>query len=343
MAYFPQDQMTATVAMTRISGSTANAWWYNPQTGGATLIGSYATSGSQAFTPPDANDWVLVLDDASQNYGMPGAASGLVASGTLASSVNPALPGEAVVFTCTLSPVPPETATPAGTVQFTVDGANAGGPITLSDGTAAYTTASLAHGTHTVVAEYSGDSSFLASNDALSPVQVIDTPPVAGPVAIQREPASEAQVSISAVLTNCTDADGDPITFVGVSGTSANGGAVVAYDGWIIYAPPQGFTGSDTFTYTISDGYVSVDGTVTVNIHVDSGSSANLSISVLGNGPYLILGNGIPGLTYRMEFADNAQGTNWQDLGAVTANSFGVFQFIDTSGTPQRFYRSAYP
>ncbi len=343
IAYVPQDQMTFTVAMNQISGSTANAWWYNPQTGAATLIGSYGTSGSKTFTPPDNYDWVLVLDDASQNYGAPGAAPGLPTSCSLTSSVNPALPGQAVVFTCTLSPVAPETTTPTGTIQFTVDGANAGGPITLSGGTAAYTSASLAHGAHSVVAEYSGDALFFATNNALSPVQVIDTPPVAGPATMQREPASGAKIWISAVLTNCTDADGDPIVLAGVSATSANGGTVVTNNGWIFYTPASGFVNSDSFTYTISDGYVSVTGTVTVNIQVDNGPSANLSVSVQSDGSYAILGDGIPGYTYHIQFADNPEGSNWQALGTVTADSSGMFQFIDSAGTPQRSYRSVYP
>jgi len=58
--------------MTKVSGSTANAWWYNPRTGAATAIGTYSTVGTQTFTPTDTNDWVLVLDDASQNHGPPG-------------------------------------------------------------------------------------------------------------------------------------------------------------------------------------------------------------------------------------------------------------------------------
>src|SRR3984957_18134630 len=72
VSYFPQDQMTATVAMSNIAGTTANAWWYNPSSGVATFIGQYATSGSQTFKPASANDWVLVLDDAAQNYPPPG-------------------------------------------------------------------------------------------------------------------------------------------------------------------------------------------------------------------------------------------------------------------------------
>ena len=78
MAYIPAAQMTPTVAMTNISGTTANAWWYNPTNGIATIIGSYSTTGTRTFTPPDTNDWVLVLDDASQKYpppGMPGKVS----------------------------------------------------------------------------------------------------------------------------------------------------------------------------------------------------------------------------------------------------------------------------
>jgi hypothetical protein len=72
VAYIPQDGMTPTVAMTNISGTTANAWWYNPRTGVATAIGTYATTGTRAFTPPDTNDWALVLDNAALNYPPPG-------------------------------------------------------------------------------------------------------------------------------------------------------------------------------------------------------------------------------------------------------------------------------
>jgi hypothetical protein len=58
--------------MTSISGTAANAWWYSPSNGAATFIGAYDTVGTQVFTAPDTNDWVLVLDDASQNYPPPG-------------------------------------------------------------------------------------------------------------------------------------------------------------------------------------------------------------------------------------------------------------------------------
>lgn len=73
-----------TLDMSQISGSQANAWWYNPRdgkcydnSGNATTspLGAFATSGTRTFDPPGEkgkdNDWVLILDDASRGYGVP--------------------------------------------------------------------------------------------------------------------------------------------------------------------------------------------------------------------------------------------------------------------------------
>ena len=64
-----------TVRMNAITGSRVKAWWFNPRTGAATAIGTFANTGERAFTPPDRGemlDWVLVLDDASKKYPPPG-------------------------------------------------------------------------------------------------------------------------------------------------------------------------------------------------------------------------------------------------------------------------------
>jgi radical SAM superfamily enzyme YgiQ (UPF0313 family) len=45
------------------------AWWFNPRTGEAAVIGAFPNVGERTFTPPDAGemiDWVLVLDDAAR-------------------------------------------------------------------------------------------------------------------------------------------------------------------------------------------------------------------------------------------------------------------------------------
>ncbi|MBE0656359.1 MAG: glycoside hydrolase family 140 protein, partial [Bryobacteraceae bacterium] len=65
------------VHMDKVTGPNVAAWWFNPRDGKATLIGTFPNSGVREFTPPDPGemlDWVLVLDDASKNYGPPGVA-----------------------------------------------------------------------------------------------------------------------------------------------------------------------------------------------------------------------------------------------------------------------------
>ena len=65
-------QKALTVDMAKVGGTSARGWWFDPATGTATLIGDFATSGSRSFTPPTAQDWVLVLDNAALNLTAPG-------------------------------------------------------------------------------------------------------------------------------------------------------------------------------------------------------------------------------------------------------------------------------
>lgn len=59
----------------------------------------------------------------------------------------------------------PASGTPAGTVKFTVDGV-VGAPVALSSGVARLPLANLTKGTHTIVATYSGDASYVGSVSA---------------------------------------------------------------------------------------------------------------------------------------------------------------------------------
>ncbi|MEO0878538.1 MAG: Ig-like domain-containing protein, partial [Pseudomonadota bacterium] len=60
--------------------------------------------------------------------------------------------------------------------------------------------------------------------------------------------------------------DGDPLTVTAV-GAPANGTVVINADGTVTYTPNPGFTGGDSFTYTVSDGNGGVTmATVTVDV-----------------------------------------------------------------------------
>ena len=74
MVYVPAGRKF-TVRMDAIKGKSVTAWWFNPRNGSATRIGSFQNTGNMTFTPPNPGenlDWILVLDDASRNFGEPG-------------------------------------------------------------------------------------------------------------------------------------------------------------------------------------------------------------------------------------------------------------------------------
>lgn len=86
------------------------------------------------------------------------------------------------------------------------------------------------------------------------------------------------------VLTNDSDADGDSLTVVSV-GSAANG-SVVNTDSTVTYTPDAGFTGSDSFTYMVSDANMGFDN-ATVSITVEQVTTvvqyAQSEMSVVGS------------------------------------------------------------
>lgn len=75
IAYIPNGNATSvTIDMTKITDANSSAIcaWFNPNNGSTTRIGVFPTTGSRSFTPPDANDWVLVLDSQAAKLGVPG-------------------------------------------------------------------------------------------------------------------------------------------------------------------------------------------------------------------------------------------------------------------------------
>jgi hypothetical protein len=75
MVYVPAGR-AFTVDLEKLSGTELRAWWFNPRDGRAEKSGEFPRRGTRVFTPPqpgDDLDWVLVLDDVSQDFPPPGA------------------------------------------------------------------------------------------------------------------------------------------------------------------------------------------------------------------------------------------------------------------------------
>jgi hypothetical protein len=63
-----------TVNLGKISGNQLNSYWFNPRNGETKFFEKLDNKGKKKFTPPSTGygqDWVLVLDDVSKNYGIP--------------------------------------------------------------------------------------------------------------------------------------------------------------------------------------------------------------------------------------------------------------------------------
>jgi probable HAF family extracellular repeat protein len=101
---------------------------------------------------------------------------------------------------------------------------------------------------------------------AEAPVSVTVIPPNGAPVARADEATTEQGTAVRiAVLTNDTDPDEDPLRIAAV-GTPENGSAQIDED-VIVYTPTEGFTGTDTFTYTVADSRDATgEATVTVTV-----------------------------------------------------------------------------
>jgi len=108
-------------------------------------------------------------------------------------------------------------------------------------------------------------------------VSVAAAPSNSAPVASNDSASTNQGSSVTIpVLNNDYDADGDNITITGTSGV--NGSAYVS-GGNIVFTPTSGFSGTETFTYTISDGNGGSDSaTVSVTVNTTNSNSAPVAV-----------------------------------------------------------------
>ena len=133
----------------------------------------YASPGSFTVTPAGltSNNYAITFD--------PGALTVTEAqtTTTVSISASPVLNGQSLTVTATVAVDLPSTATPTGTVTFSIDGVAQPNPPALSGSRATLVDSSLSLGPHTITASYSGDGTDFGASTSLAvgPSSIITT------------------------------------------------------------------------------------------------------------------------------------------------------------------------
>jgi len=278
------------------------------------------TTCSLPSTSPGAKTITATYNGDANFNASPGAtASHTVNQGTtntaVISSVNPSITGQSVTFTATVGAASPAVGTPTGTVQFIVDGSSFGAPVTLSGGIATTNTSALTAGSHTVSANYGGDTNFVSSSGSLAGGQNVSntatwngaastswttagnwvTGAVPGSTNDVSIPAAgvtnEPTISTAVTLASITEATGRTLTVSSAGNLAVTGACTVNGTANIAGTASCGSvagTGTVNFTGTAVQN---VPGGTYQNLGVTNAAGINLSASVTVNG-VLNLGGG---------------------------------------------------
>jgi hypothetical protein len=204
---------------------------------------------------------------------------------------------------------------------LTIVSANApNGTVTINpDGTVTYTPNPNFNGTDTITYQVSDGMGGFDTATITVTVNPVNDPPVAGDDVASVD--EDSQVTIP-VLVNDPDADGDPLS---VTEASANNGTVtINPDGTVTYVPNPDFFGSDTITYTISDGNGGTS-TATVAVTVINTNEAPV------DEPEAI--NLIGGTTTTINVLDNASDPDGDPLEVIFVSADVGTVIINPDGT----------
>ena len=209
----------------------------------ASLATNSLSAGQVSFTntslPVASHTLTAVYNgDANFNTNTSGALTNTVSPAdtatTLASSVNPSVYGQPVIFTATVAAVAPSGGTPTGTVTL-MDGPSTLDTRPLTAGQAKYTNSTLSVGSHTITAVYSGSSNFNGSDTTNSPInQIINQASTTTTVASSANPSVWGQsVTFTATVSAAAPGSGTPTGTVQFLTNGVNFGSPVPLSGGV--------------------------------------------------------------------------------------------------------------
>lgn len=181
---------------------------------------------------------------------------------------------------------------------------------------------------NTVTATYTDGVTATGGSAVLTSVtNVTNQPPVAADDSLSTPPGTTVSVP---VLANDVDPEGQPLTITGVT-QPPSGVVTFLPGGTVLYTPADGFTGTESFTYTISDGQGGTD-------------TATISVTVDGDTPTATADSGatLPGTPVVLPVTTNDNDPNNDPLsvqsvtqppnGTVTINPDGTLTYLPDTG-----------
>ncbi|HZZ92470.1 MAG TPA: Ig-like domain repeat protein [Usitatibacter sp.] len=209
--------------MAYFQGSTLkNMVFSNPALDCQGSTGPGVACGSAAGNADQANAALTINNNRLQMAALYPSKVGNPTTTMLVTSLPTSTVGQGVTFTATVAS---GSGTPAGSVAFSADGTTPAGCGSVSlDGTgqAACSTSALAAGTHAIVAQYGGTTSFLASASAALTQTVNAKPSTTTALATSVNPSSGGQ----SVTFTATIGSGTAGTFTGSMAFLADGAAI---------------------------------------------------------------------------------------------------------------------
>ncbi|MBI3851739.1 MAG: tandem-95 repeat protein [Verrucomicrobia bacterium] len=206
-------------------------------------------------------------------------------------------------------------------------------PAISTDGTLTYTPAANAIGTATVTNRLQDNGGTNSGGIDISLPQTftitvtpVNGQPNVGPDFLDACRDVPMRIPSSLLLSNDSDPDNDPLEIIGVSPTSAQGGTVSLSGDqrYVTYQPAFGYLGSDTFTYTVSDGAIEAAAVVTMNVVAPFIGEPMAVWTNRYNGP----NNAIDTANaMAVDGAGNVYVTGASDGGATTGNDYATIKY----------------
>jgi len=150
-----------------------------------------------------------------------------------------------------------------------------GGTATLTGSGVLYVPPTGFFGTDTFTYTVQNECGDTATSIVTVTVNQDNHPPLVNDDTVNTEKNTPLVIATSLLLTNDTDVDGDLLTITFISPGTAKGATLQLVGGQILYTPPTGFIGTDTFTYTADDGHGGSSMAIVTVIVGDTSPQAN--------------------------------------------------------------------